>query len=141
MLIDQGLDEIDDPLLARSGRVELPAHFDEAAVNVILQTAEVLSETAEVLPEVGEVLPEIDEVRPQCVETRGRRLAEVTYLSPDLTDIAVCSAGEYPSRGGVLLDGPEPPADVAEFIPAHSSEPTAAKGIEMPRAIGAVDNG
>lgn len=64
------------------------------------------------LPKIGEVLSEVDEVRPQRVETRGRRLAEVTYLSSDFPEIVL----------------------------AHSGEFTGATGIEVPGAIGSVDN-
>ena len=141
MLIDQGLDEIDDPLLARSGRVELSAHFHEAAVNVIAKTAEVLSQAAEVLSQVAEVLLEIAEIRPHGVETRGRRPAEVTDLGPDLPDVTVCRAGEYPSRRGVLLDGSKPPADVVEIILVHGREFTAATSTGAPPATASVDNG
>lgn len=125
LAVDQTLDQIDDPLLACSGGVELTAHIDEAAVNVIPEIAEVLSK-------IGEVLSYLDEVRPQCVETRGRRLAEVTYLSSDLAGVTVCSASQYPSRRGVLLDGSESSADVAEITLAHSSELTGANGIGVP---------
>lgn len=131
LLVDQRLDEVDDVLLARGGGVEFPAHFDEAAVNLLetlIDMIETLIDLIETLIDLLEtpidMIAQVDEVLPESVETRSRCLAEVADLGSDLADVAVGRTGEHPGCRGILLDGAESPADVAEIIVTHTGERT-----------------
>ena len=117
LLIDQGLDEFDDPLLARGSRVQLAAHLGEPAIDLAEPAINLLETPIDVTAQVDEILSE-------SVETRRRGTTKVADLGSDLRDIAVGGTGEDPCRRGILLDRAEPPTDVAEFVLTHSAEPS-----------------
>lgn len=100
---DDGVQKLDDSLLARRGGIEFAPHLDEASIDMLAETGEVLAETGEVLAEVDKVLAEVDKVLSHGVETCRRGLAELAELAAELTDVAVSGSREHPGGRGVLF--------------------------------------
>ena len=114
LLVDQRLDEFDDALLSGCGGVQFAEHFGKPAVNLLEPAVNLLETSINVITQINEVLSE-------GVETRCRGVSEIADLGSDLGDVAVGGTGEHSGRGGVLLDGPQPPTDVVEVIVTHNA--------------------
>lgn len=131
LLVDQGLDELDDPLLAGCCGVELPSHLGESAINLLETSINVATQVNEVLPE--------------SVETCCGGVSEVADLGSYLGDVAVGRAGQYPGCCGVLLSGSKTSIDLVhgrlqsvdpalEIILTHGVETTAVINDGLPLA-------
>lgn len=118
------MDQIHDPLLARSGCVELPSHFDEPAINLLEPAVNPLEPTIHVVTQIDEVLTE-------SVETRRGGASEVADLGSDLGDVAVGRTGEHPGCGGIPFGCLKPPPDLVEIICTHGEKTTAGAAAEV----------
>lgn len=139
LLVDQRLDEFDDPLLPGYGRVQPAAHLDEPAINPVEAPIDVLEAPINLLEapihlveapinlleSTIDVTAQINEVLSEGVEARRRGIAKIADLGPDFGHVAVGRAGENPRRCGVLFSGLEPPLDIAEIVLPHGGKVTA----------------
>ena len=129
LVVDHGLDEIHDLLLARSRGVkqaadlgESPIYLGEASVELRAEAAEFCVEVAELRAEAAEFCVEVAEIFPKCVEASHRGLTEVSELSTevadlglDLADVAVGGACQHTGCGGVLFARTHPLVKLAHL--------------------------
>ena len=106
LLIDQRPDEFRDPLLARSGRIQLAPNLGEPAINLLETPIDVTAQVNEILSE--------------SAKTRRCGISKITDFGSDLADVAVGRTGNHPGCCGVLFGGLESSIDVTEIVLTHS---------------------
>nr|WP_170981038.1 hypothetical protein [Mycolicibacterium sp. CR10] len=103
------MEKVDDLLLARGDRIELPAHLGETLIDLCEPLVDVVAQ-------VDEFLAEVDEVLAHGVKARCSGPAEIPDFAAELADVTIGSAGENPRGRGVALTALDPTSQIVNLI-------------------------